>query len=164
MMALKSKYELMSKVCTTRACSQNRTAFQYTGPKLENIPLDMHVLSSLPDCRRNHLYFEVGKRLLGVPIQPDIIPNLVTMSRRPLESIGSCKVTPMNLSAPLTPDQITFIESTHFGLDFTLVELSLPEEVTHPTWANLEILDDCDYVKNLHWAILPDQNELEEFF
>lgn len=162
MTALKSKYDLLSKVHTTRVCSQSRTAFQYSGPRLDNTPLDLEVISTLPDSRRNHLYFDLGKRLLGVPIRPEKVPSLVSMVKVPTNIPANSKVTTMNLSEPLTPDQITFIESTHFGMDFTLVKIE--EENSEATNEFFEHFDDCDYVENFHWAILPNQNELEEFF
>ena len=75
-LAISERYPLIAKVRATRVGTQNTTAFQYRGPELETVSIDLDTIFNLPDYRRKHLCFDYGKQLLGI-----IVSSVVEFKR-----------------------------------------------------------------------------------
>ena len=69
MLAISSRFPLIQRVEMNRISNTRRKAFQYIGPTMDQIGLDFVAISELPLYRSKHLLFDIGKDLMGVPMQ-----------------------------------------------------------------------------------------------
>ncbi len=74
------KRPLLEKVRVLHFSSANRTFLRYVGP----LDFETHLLTeedvlSLPDYRRKHLFFGLGKKMLGIPERPTHVPDTKTV-------------------------------------------------------------------------------------
>ena len=69
MLAISSRFPLIERVEMNRISNPRRKAFKYIGPTMDQIGLDFIAISELPFYRSKHLLFDIGKDLMGVPMQ-----------------------------------------------------------------------------------------------
>jgi len=136
LLAVSAKYPLLTKVSASRVGSFNRTAFQYSGPRIEADPIDCDAIFNLPEYRKKHLLFDYGKELLKIPIRPESIPSMVTVRRSQIEQtlpwpidtnhgIDMAKATIFDINRPLSTESLIFLECQRQNTDPALLGVEL---------------------------------------
>ena len=179
LLAISQRFPIMQKVNTTLLNSGRRTAFQYIGPNVSEIPLDTNLITRLPPYRKKHLLFDEGKKLLQLPILPEKIPGLCTLrlktSEQPMpwpvdnnHGLDTTKATLHDLKQPLSFHDLAQLEAKRLGC-----KIELKEEEPHHVEPNqlIELIDNSSDnevsvdvpMENLRFAILPQESKVLPF-
>jgi len=151
----------MKKVRQVNGSSVRKTTIQYEGPEVE--PCRIEDIISLPDYRRDYLYFSQGKSLLGLPERPLRIPRTTTVRLSPnegkdptlipSEGIHLSRLAVMDNKTPISLNDIVYLEATRR-------DISLNIEHHELVGNEVAAIDPSD----LWLAILPGQSTIEDGF
>jgi len=151
----------MRKVRVSNSNCVRRTTIQYQGPDVQ--PLQITDLMSLPDHRREYLYFSDGKSALGIPEKPISIPRTTCIRLTPVEGgdprqsisegLSLSRLAVTDMKKPISLEDIVYLESMRRNM-------SLNEENVDDHRNDLAHIDQ----KDLWLAILPGQQSVKECF
>ena len=153
LMAISQRCPILNKVSATRLNSGRRTAFQYIGPNVEEIPLDTSVIMKLPQYRKKHLLFDQGKRILQLPVLPDKIPHLKTVRLKAVEHPGPWPVDKQNgldmtkvaiddLKAPLSNQVVAQLVAKKIGIPLLKIDCEYSMNANDHVGSNTTVEED----------------------